>query len=106
MNTSRERLSLPAIDRTRFTSVRVRPSGPLTFSKVLRLPSWDMSILMSEFCRMVSRMTSEVRMSSSSWVMTMAEVDILRAVFHSSRRYGAMVSLEMAFHASSMAMTL
>ena len=55
---------------------------------------------------MVSRMTSEVRMSSSSWVMTMAEVDILRAVFHSSRRYGAMVSLEMAFHASSMAMTL
>ena len=51
-------------------------------------------------------MTSDVSMSSSSCVMTMAEVDILRAVFHSSRRYGAIVWFDIAFHASSMAMTL
>lgn len=67
---------------------------------------WSRRILTAEFWRMVSRMTSEERMSLICWVTTIALTRNLRLVFHRPARYGAIVLLAMAFHASSMASTL
>ena len=51
-------------------------------------------------------MISDETMSPISWVTTIADVLYLRAVFQISFRVGAMNSLAMAFHASSMMICL
>ena len=47
---------------------------------------WSRRILTAEFWRMVSRMTSEERMSLICWVTTIALTRNLRLVFHNPAR--------------------